>query len=138
MESTDDQASRDPRFANPAQIGINVGEDAPVRDVREKFPHTNTRELCSYGIGEAQRHAVLSLAIELSPNSSNGATCSSFSGKYPKSETKPSILYFRRDQSQHPQRKGSGRSDYGAYREWFGAPASDGLGRSFTALPESA
>src|SRR5580704_18865987 len=67
MESTDDQASRDPRFANPAQIGINAGEDAPVRDVREKFPHTNTRELCSYGIGEAQRHAVLSLAIELSP-----------------------------------------------------------------------
>ena len=67
MESTDDQASRDPGFADPAQIGINAGEDAPVRDVREKFPHTNTRELCSYGIGEAQRHAVLSLAIELSP-----------------------------------------------------------------------
>jgi hypothetical protein len=32
------------------------------------------------------------LAIELSPNSSNGAPFSSFSGKYPKSETKRSIL----------------------------------------------
>src|ERR1700722_15040150 len=110
MESTDDQASRDPRFANPAQIGINAGEDAPVRDVREKFPHTNTRELCSYRIGEAQRHAVLSWAIELSPNSSNGANCSSFSGKSPKirNETVNTLL-----SSQHPHRNDSGRSDYG-------------------------